>query len=71
MPRVKAQAILCVNFTKLFKATANENVELEDIFKIKKPRFFFRSSSAEWTSEPVWHTGGLNGNESFRKLEKD
>lgn len=71
MPRIKAQAMLCVNFTKLFKATANDKIELEDVFKIKKSRFFFRSSSAEWTTAPVWQTGGLNGNESFRKLKKD
>ncbi|RNA34800.1 inner centromere [Brachionus plicatilis] len=67
IPRVQAQARFCINFTKLFKATTNENVVLENIFKEKKPRFGIRSSSAEWITPPVWKTGGLNGDESFRK----
>lgn len=71
MPRAVLQCKSYLNFTKLFKATANDNIELENIFKVKKPRFFFRSSSAEWVSPPVWLTGGLNGEESFRKLSND
>lgn len=58
----------CVNFTKLFKGTSREEIVLENIFKIKRTKFYQRSSSANWRSPPVWNTGGLNGEESFRKL---
>lgn len=59
-----------INFTKLFKAASRHDVNLEEIFKIKRKKFTERSSSANWSSPPVWSTG-LNGNESFRKLHHD
>ncbi|CAF0748831.1 unnamed protein product [Brachionus calyciflorus] len=66
--RVQAQSRNMVNFTKLFKASTNDDINLDQIFKIKKKKFYQRSSSAEWRSPTVWRTNGLNGDESFRRL---
>lgn len=62
--RAIAQNKSHINFTKMFKATSHAEVDLEKIFKIKRSKFNERSSSANWTSPPVWSTG-INGNESF------
>jgi inner centromere protein len=48
------QAVTCVNFTDLFKSSLHEDVCLESVFKIKKINFNHRSSSADWSSPPVW-----------------
>ena len=58
-----------VNFTKIFRATSHAEVDLTSIFKIKRPKFTERSSSANWTTPPVWSTG-INGDESFWVLHK-
>jgi hypothetical protein len=65
-----AQAKKFLNYTRLFRATTQNEIILEDIFKIKRKKFTERSSSAIWNSPPVWRTNGLNGNESFRLLHK-
>jgi hypothetical protein len=59
-----------INFTKLFKESAKNEIILENIFKIKRKNFNQRSSSANWSSPPIWRTG-LNGDESFRHLHKN
>lgn len=66
--KAKFQGLKMINFTKLFQASSNYNVVLEDIFKIKRRNFTERSSSANWSSPPVWKTNGITGNESFRRL---
>ncbi len=60
MNKVQLQGVSMINFTNLFRASANSNIVLED------KNFFKRSSSAFWSSPPVWITNGLNGDESFR-----
>ena len=65
-----AQARKFLNYTRLFSASSQNDIVLEDIFKIKRKKFTERSSSAIWNSPPVWRTNGLNGNESFRLLHK-
>lgn len=57
-----------LNYTKLFRASSQKEIILENIFKIKRKKFTERSSSAIWNSPPVWRTNGLNGDESFRQL---
>lgn len=69
MNKVKNQGLMMINFTKLFKSSANSNIVLEDIFKIKRKNFTERSSSAFWSSPPVWRTNGLTGDESFRRMK--
>lgn len=65
---MQAQSVGFINFTKMFKSTSNHEVLLENIFKIKKKTFHQRSSSADWSTLPVWRTNGITGNESFRQL---
>ena len=65
-----AQSKKLINYTRLFYATSQNEIILEDIFKIKRKKFTERSSSAIWNSPPVWKTNGLNGNESFRLMHK-
>ena len=55
-----------INFTDLFKAATRAEINLEQIFKTKKQKYYQRSSSAIWQSPPVWRNG-LNGDESFKK----
>jgi inner centromere protein len=50
------QAMTCVNFADLFRSSERDEVCLENIFKIKKMHFNHRSSSAEWSSPPVWRS---------------
>lgn len=69
MNKVKYQGLMMINFTKLFRSSANSNIVLEDIFKIKRKNFTERSSSAFWSSPPVWRTNGLTGDESFRRMK--
>jgi hypothetical protein len=59
-----------INFTKLFKASSQNEIDLHAIFKIKRKKFDERSSSANWSTPPIWLTNGINGNESFRQLHK-
>ena len=70
MNKVQFQGVSMINFTKLFRASANSNIVLEDIFKIKRKNFNERSSSAFWSSPPVWNTNGLKGDESFRRMPR-
>ena len=70
---IKKALIQCykgINYTKLFKASSQNEIILENIFKIKRKKFTERSSSANWNSPPVWRTNGLNGDESFRQLHQ-
>lgn len=62
------QAYKLINFTRMFKAASQNEIILENIFKIKRKKFTERSSSANWSSPPIWRTNGINGNESFRQL---
>ncbi len=62
------QSVKMINFTKLFKSSSRDDIILADIFKIKRKNFTERSSSAIWNSPPVWRTNGLNGDESFRRI---
>ena len=66
----QAQARKFINYTRLFSASSQNEIILENIFKIKRKKFTERSSSAIWNSPPVWKTSGLNGNESFRLMHK-
>ncbi len=50
-----------INFTRMFRSAANENVNLDQVFKEKKRIFYQRSSSADWKSPPVWRTNGITG----------
>ena len=62
------QARRLVHFTRLFKQCAQDEIVLENIFQIKKRTFQQRSSSADWSSPPVWRTNGLGlGDHSFRR----
>jgi hypothetical protein len=56
-----------VNYTKIFKEASNSEIKLEDIFRNKRKKFNERSSSANWSSPPIWRTG-ITGEESFKKL---
>ena len=55
------------NYTKVFREASNCEIKLDEIFRIKRKKFTERSSSANWSSPPIWRTG-INGEESFRKL---
>lgn len=55
-----------VNFTKLFKGSSENEVDLGEIFTIQRNRFNARTSSARWECPPVWQTEGIKGDESFR-----
>lgn len=57
----RIQAIKILNYTKLFKASCEENIKLENVFKVDKNLFQMRSSSADWSSPPVWRTNGITG----------
>ena len=59
-----------INYTKLFRASSQAEIDLEQIFKIKRKKFNERSSSACWASPPVWKGEGLNGDESFWQTRK-
>jgi glycerol-3-phosphate cytidylyltransferase-like family protein len=55
MHTASLQSVKYFNFTSLFRATLKENVNLEEIFKVKKAHFPLRTSSANWNdSPPVW-----------------
>jgi hypothetical protein len=64
------QAMNCINYTKMFRETSKAEINLEDIFKFKRRKFTERSSSANWTTPPVWSTDGLTGDESFRYFKQ-
>lgn len=65
--RARQQCLNSINFTKLFKATCQNEIILDKIFTLKRKKFYERSSSANWDTPPIW-TSGINGNESFRRL---
>lgn len=61
------QALKQINFTRLFSAVNDDEVNLEDVFKIKKKRFNQRTSSANWNTNMM-----LDNHEmSYIKLKKD
>ncbi len=68
----ESQSIKFINFTRLFKASSNHVIVLEDIFKTRRKKFTERTSSANWSSPPIWasNPNGLTGNESFMQLKK-
>ncbi len=65
------QCTMMVNFTKLFKASCNNEIILENIFRTKRKKFNERSSSANWTTPPVWKSDGISGEESFMQFRKN
>jgi hypothetical protein len=65
--RAMAQHMNCVSYTSMFKPSTNYEIKLEEIFRVKRKKFTERSSSAIWSSPPIWKTG-ISGEESFRKL---
>lgn len=71
--RAVGQSKAFINFTKIFRATSHADVDLASVFKgdlSKNAKLHHhRSSSANWTTPPVWSTG-INGNESFWLLHK-
>lgn len=68
--KVKLQAKSMFNFTKVFKAASQSEIILEDIFKTRRKKFTERSSSAIWTTSPVWKSNGISGEESFWQFKK-
>lgn len=64
--RVCIQNRSMINFTKLFKASAEDNIDLTGIFRIQRNRFNARTSSAHWNCPPVWQSEGIKGDESFK-----
>ena len=69
--KAQLQSTQMINFTKLFKASSSQAIVLDSIFKLKRKKFYERSSSANWSSPPVWNGNGLNGEESFYRLRKN
>lgn len=69
--KAQDQCLKGINFTRLFKSACNTEINLEMIFKSKRRKFVERSSSANWTTPPVWSTNGLSGEESFMQLRKN
>jgi len=69
--KAQTQSSLMVNFTRLFRSSCQQEVILENIFRVKRKKFTERSSSANWSSPPLWRTNGLTGEESFRKFHKN
>jgi hypothetical protein len=67
LPKARQQALNKINFTQLFKSTSQNEIILDNIFKVKRKKFCQRSSSANWDTPSIWKTG-INGNESFRQL---
>jgi len=65
----KDQSHKMINYTQIFKAGWANEVDLNEIFGVKRKKFAKRSSSGEWTTPTIWQTG-LDGNESFRALYK-
>ena len=66
----RAQSYKFINYTKLFKASCQNEINLDEIFKYKRKKFNERSSSANWSSPPVWRTNGISGEESFRQFQR-
>ena len=66
----RAQSYKFINYTKLFKAACQNEINLDEIFKYKRKKFNERSSSANWSSPPVWRTNGISGEESFRQFQR-
>lgn len=66
----RAQSHKFINYTKLFKAACQNEINLDEIFKYKRKKFNERSSSANWSSPPVWRTNGISGEESFRQFQR-
>ena len=65
--RARDQCLKMINYTKIFREASNCEIKLDEIFRTKRKKFTERSSSANWSSPPIWRTG-INGEESFRKL---
>lgn len=69
--KVQAQAKSIYNFTKVFKAASQSEINLENIFKTRRKKFTERSSSANWDSTPIWKSNGISGEESFWQFKKN
>ncbi|CAF0957615.1 unnamed protein product [Brachionus calyciflorus] len=69
--KAQDQCLKAINFTRLFKSACKTEINLEQIFKSKRRKFVERSSSANWTTPPVWQTNGISGEESFMQLRKN
>jgi len=69
MIKAKDQCMKKINYTKIFKTASTYEIKLDEIFRTRRKKFTERSSSANWTTPPIWATG-LNGEESFRLLYK-
>ena len=69
--KVQAQAKSMYNFTKVFKAASQSEINLENIFKTRRKKFTERSSSANWDSTPIWKSNGISGEESFWQFKKN
>jgi hypothetical protein len=67
--KAKEQCLRTINYTKIFRTSSITEIKLEEIFKTRRKKFNERSSSANWTTPPIWATG-INGEESFRKLHQ-
>lgn len=50
----KYQACAHIDYTRLFRASADTRIQLEKVFPVVKKTFHVRSSSAEWVSPSVW-----------------
>ena len=44
----RRQALECLNYTRLFRSSADTRIQLEYVFPVVKSTFYKRSSSAEW-----------------------
>lgn len=65
-----AQSLKFINFTKLFKSASKSEIVLENIFKTRTNKFHQRSSSANWSSPPIWASNGITGvDESFIQIK--
>ena len=68
--RANHQAFSQINFTKLFSVASSDNqISLDDVFKIKKKRFNQRTSSANWNIPPIWENDSGNGEMSYMVLK--
>ena len=65
-PYSQTQITNMLNYTRLFRASANPDINLEEVFGSKKGKNFSnRTSSAHWPNTPVWKTNGIMGDSSF------
>lgn len=61
------QSLTQLNFSKIFKSANYNEINLEEIFRVKKKRFNKRTSSANWNSHLVYNTNEM----SYMLLKKE